>query len=279
MKKFAGFSLDAVDWAGWMAYVRTPDFRRVLLRVAGLWVLFLGFTWGILRLYSRHGAGVEVPKVTGMDFVQAQAQLEELGFETIHIDSIYSANAVPFEVVDQIPQEGSFIKENRRIYLTTYRATPPSEDLGVEEGMDRRVARITLENKGFNITERYEANIPLADKVVRVENAKGKVLNPRSQLPRGAKVTVVIGRMGGADALVPDVMGLTLDSARAVLGRSQFAVGLASFRGCNSGADSSGAVVVMQVPPADGTQVPMGTEIDLDFQCGGTISPAAGNIP
>ena len=279
MKKKLVESVESVDWAGWWEYVRTPDFRKVLTRVGGLWVLYLGVTWLTLRLYSRHGAGLEVPQVTGMDFEEARELLEGLGFETIHIDSIYSAKAVPFQVVDQIPLEGSVIKQNRRIYLTTYRATPPSEDLGVEEGMDSRVARITLENKGFEISERYEANIPLADKVVRVESARGKVLGPRSQLPRGAKVTLVIGRMGSDAGLVPDVLGLTLDSARAVLGRSQFAVGLASFRGCGSGADSTSAVVVSQVPPADGMKVPMGTEIDLDFQCGGAIPAVQGNLP
>ena len=61
------------------------------------------------------------------------------------------------------PDSRNEVKGMRNVYLTVYRATPPNEEVGIEEGMDPGVARILLEMKGFRVRGTVRA-IRIADR-------------------------------------------------------------------------------------------------------------------
>jgi hypothetical protein len=65
--------------------------------------------------------------------------------------------------------------------------------------------------------------------------------------------------------MVPDCRGLILDSARAVLRRSQLSLGLVEYSlAIEDESDSLDAVVIEQTPmPSEEAVVPAGTELDL----------------
>jgi beta-lactam-binding protein with PASTA domain len=249
----------------WLQFLVSRSFRRHLLTLVVIWAVVVASAWIFLKAYSRQGEVVELPDLRGVTLQEAQALLAESGLQAVHLDSVYSRDARPFEVVEQLPPPASPIKPDRNVYLTTYRSLPPNELLGVEEGMDARVARIRLENKGFEIEEVEEANIALVGRVVRVESARRKVLQPDARLPRGTTIRLVIGRTTNERVPMPNLVGLSLDSVRAELIRGRLSLGLVEYsESCEDADDSLEALVIDQhLPPTEDAVVPAGTEIDV----------------
>lgn len=249
----------------WLQFLFSKAFVKTLGGVLLAWGLILTGTWVYLHFYSHHGERVEMPDLKGMTFEEAARNCEALGMEVVHLDSIYADNGRPFHVLEQVPPPGSGIKAGRNIYLTTYRATPPAEIVAVEEGQDLSVARIMLENKGFKVTERSEPNVSLVNRIVRIEDKNGRLLQPTDRLRRGSKVTLYYGRTTSERVMVPDCSGLILDSARAVLRRAQLSVGLVEYSlEIEDESDSLESVVIEQTPlPSEEASVPAGTELDL----------------
>lgn len=249
----------------WFQFIVSRSFRRHLVALALVWVIVIGGAWFFLHQYSRSNEVTELPDLRGERLQDVTAALEAMGLEAVHLDSVYSQKGRPFEVVEQLPAPGSEIKPDRKVYLTTFRSMPPNETLGVEEGMDVRVARIRLENKGFVVVEVEEANIALVGRVVRVESKRGKVLRPEARLPRGTTVRLVIGRTTNERVPMPRLLGLSLDSVRSALIQGRLSLGLVEYsESCEDEDDSLDALVIEQhLPPTLDASVAAGTEIDI----------------
>ena len=235
-----------------------------LFGIALTWVVVLLGTFFLLRWYSQPSAEREVPTLEGMTKTEAQESLEALGLEAVWQDSIYSSTGKPGAVVEQHPPAGSSVKAGRKILLTTFRITPPSEGIGVEEGQDAKLAERLLTTRGFAMTVKEEANSLLAGKVIRVEHA-GKAVASDASFPRGSSLTLVVGVVGAKDVRVPWLMGLSLKDAKGVLNRRNLALGHVGYADdIITALDTSLAVVVSQdETPAEVPYVNEGSAIDL----------------
>ncbi len=69
-----------------------------------------------LSSYTRHGSGVPVPRLKGLNVDKAIALLKEQGFN-VKIDSVFVPDQAPGTVVEQDPDAGTNVKEGRTIYL------------------------------------------------------------------------------------------------------------------------------------------------------------------
>ncbi len=249
----------------WLKFVFSLAFLRTVYRIGWAWFVVLVGMWVFLHFYSRHGDFMEVPDIRGLVLQDAQQNLRSQGLEIIHLDSVYSRDGRAFEVIEQVPPPGSDIKSGRKIYVSTFRSTPPSERVGVTEGQDLTIARIILENKGFLVEERIEPNIALFGRVTRIENQKGFLLSADSRIPRGSKVRLIYGTTTNELVSIPNLIGQTLDSARHRLTRAQLSLGLVEYsESCDDAKDSLKATVLQQHLPANNDlSIPAGTELDL----------------
>ncbi len=206
-----------------------------------------------------------MPALKGLTLIEAQLSLEAEGLIPIHLDSIYSRKGRAFEVIEQVPPADSQIKTGRRVYLTTYRSTPPFESLDITEGQDMGIAKILLVNKGFEVEEKFEPNIALVGRVIRMETAKGRVLAASDRLPKGTSVWLVSGTTTQDLVGVPDIRGLNLEEARKSLTEAQLSLGLVEYTASvEDGSDSLKAKVIEQhLRPTSNRVVPAGTELDL----------------
>lgn len=84
-------------------------------------VLFLVFK--SLKLYTNHGQKIKVDELVGLDLNKAKKLAEDKGFKVKITDSLFMVNRSPGEVFNQNPAAGSFVKENRTIYLTITKQT------------------------------------------------------------------------------------------------------------------------------------------------------------
>lgn len=249
----------------WLRFIFSKAFLRTGIRVGFAWGLILLGTWLFLHVYSRHGERIDMPELKGLHLDEAKSVCQGLKISVVHLDSIYADQGRPHHVLEQIPPAGSGIKSGRNIYLTTYRATPPAEFVGVEEGQDLSVARIVLENKGYRVREVAEPNVSLVNRVIRLENEKGQILRPQDRVRRGQVITMYYGRTTSELVAIPDCRGLVLDSARTLIRRSQLSLGLVEFSlEIEDLEDSLEAVVLEQHPVLnDEILFPAGTELDL----------------
>lgn len=235
-----------------------------LFGIALTWVVMLVGTFLLLRWYSQPSAEREVPSVEGMAKTEAQEALEALDLEAVWQDSIYASNGEPGAVVEQHPPAGSSVKAGRKILLTTFRITPPSEGIGVEEGQDAKLAERLLTTRGFDVDVKEEANSLLAGKVIRVER-KGQPVESAASFPKGSSLTLVVGVVGAKDVRVPWLMGLSLKDAKGVLNRRNLALGHVGYaKDVVTALDTSLSVVVSQdATPTEVPYVTEGSAIDL----------------
>ena len=234
-----------------------------------------------LRSYTRHSERIAVPMVVGLDKGVAIAHLEAEGLRPVVMDSLYNPNGQPGAVVEQDPTAGTEVKGTRNVYLTVYQATPPSERLEVEEGVDAKVARILLEMKGFPFSERYEPAPELVGLVIRIENQKGEEIRPSDRIQKGEQLTLVIGKTSTIQVPLPKFVGMQRGEALSLLKSKGFVSGLSRWLfEPETANDSNLAVVSAQVPAhTPGREVLEGTVVDLTFESttGSYLAPPEAN--
>lgn len=249
----------------WFRFIFSRAFVRTVLRLGIAWLVLVGGLWIYLKVYTQPGSTRVMPSLEGVTFQEASEELASLGLIPVHLDSIYNRNGRPYQVIDQVPPATSKIKAGRKVYLTTYRSSPPFEKLGVEEGQDPGIARIILENKGFEVEEVLEPNVALVGRVIRMEDDRGQTLNAETRRPKGTKVILVAGTTTRELVGVPNLSGLTLEEAREALLEAKLSVGLVEFaESVEDASDSARAKVLEQhLAPTSEQAVPAGTEMDL----------------
>jgi beta-lactam-binding protein with PASTA domain len=137
--------------------------------------------------------------------------------------------------------------------------------VGVREGQELGIARIILENKGFEVEEVLEPNVALVGRVIRIENDQGAVLDSEQRLPRGSLLRLVSGTTTNERVGVPNLLGLNLSEVRARLVKAKLSLGLVEYaESVEDEGDSLRAKVLEQhLKPTTQRSIAAGTEIDL----------------
>ena len=209
-------------------FVFSKTFLKTILVVGVTWVVILGGSMMFLHFNSRPWSERHIPYLVGLPLDSAYMVIEDLALLPIHLDSVYSASAIPGTVLEQSPPAESSVKSGRPVYLTTFRIIPPQERITVHEGQDARLARNILEKKGFIVEEREEPNVILDGKVVRVES-NGIILSPEDRRKRNSKIILVIGKASLRRVRIPWLSGLNLADASEKLTESSLSIGYVEF--------------------------------------------------
>ena len=170
---------------------------KVLLKQIGLAlaaiivICFLMLMW--LKSFTHHGDFETVPDLKGKSLEVVEIELKDNDLKMVVQDSAnYNPNYPAFSVIEQQPEAGAQVKENRKIYLTLN----PSgyRKIGVPNIIRRtyRQAKPTLEALGFkigNIT--YQDDIG-KDEVLGIQY-KGESILPGTLLQKTSKIDLVLG--------------------------------------------------------------------------------------
>ena len=125
---------------------------NILAMVLVVIALAFGVKYG-LDVYTRHGEGIEVPKVEGMVYQNARALMEERGLYLVVTDSGYNKRLPANSILVQNPGPGMKVKQGHTIYVTVN--SPSSPSFAIPDLVDNssfREAEAKLTAIGFKLT-------------------------------------------------------------------------------------------------------------------------------
>ena len=189
-------------------------------------LIFIIFDWLIMPIYIRKGNSVVVMNLQGKDVKRALKQLESEGFKAEIFDTLYTSKFDPETIIDQYPISGSRVKRGRTIRL---KVAQQEKMIMVPNlvGQSRRSAEISLQQIGLNIDTVYTEYNP--------DYQKGTVAwqfpKPGDQIKKGYGLQLTISMGLPPDFFqVPQLFGLSLNSAKKELVKSKFSLGKVSYQ-------------------------------------------------
>jgi eukaryotic-like serine/threonine-protein kinase len=231
---------------------------HILVAASIIFLLALSYFYLYLPGATNHGETITVPSVEGKVFSEAAKFLEDHDLRYEISDSSYSAEYPPLTVLKQIPSPYSKVKEQRKIYLSINRVTPPSVPLPnlIESSLINAEALL----KG---SELRRGKIQLVRgpflNYVQEMRIKGVKVVPGVRVPKGTIVDLVVMDGGSTTLPTPDVIGLSLEDSKISIFGSNLSIGKVTLVTDTVGVK---AVILKQNPvPQENIQV--GDVVDL----------------
>jgi len=240
-------------------------------------VVYTAF-FATLHWVTKHGEELVIPVVRGKDVNTAIARLKAMHFE-VYVDSIYEPSITGLMVLKQVPDSGSVVKEGRTVFLTVNMLIPPHIPMPNLVNLSFRSAEMLLRNNKLILGDTiYVPDI--AAGAVKQQKYKGEDIRPGELISQGSRISLVIGNgLGNTEFDMPEVTGMTVDEAMAVLNQYNLQPIIVPYDQMSAITDTSAAVIVDQRPRAlndagQTNRVKAGEIIDLSIE----QNPAANEI-
>jgi len=229
-----------------------------------LMVLFIfglyHFTFKVwLASYTNHNQEIAIPDLSKMSVQEAVKTLDKLGL-VYEIDSVKHYDDRPvYSIIEFYPAAGFKVKEGRRVFLKSNPKSWQPVEMPDIVGKSKRLAFTQLKISGLEVGDTiYEPDLA-KDAVLRVMY-RGKQIEKGIQLPRFAKVDLVLGKGLEYGVSTPNLIGLNLDAAKTSILANQFEIGRITVQG--SFLDSLNLKVFYQFP-IKGDNYDQGLPVDL----------------
>ena len=167
--------------------------KQLLIAFVGLLVLIiLSVIW--LNVSTNHNQKIEVPNLSKMSLDEVEVTLDNLDLNWEVIDSAsFDANYPKKSVIEQSPEAGDFVKENRKIYLTLNPSGYKDVEIPDFYGKTKRQAVSQLTAIGFRISTQEIYVNDIAKDVVRGLIYKGKDLKNGDKIPQNSEIILKLG--------------------------------------------------------------------------------------
>jgi beta-lactam-binding protein with PASTA domain len=231
-------------------------------------LLCLLYFYAYLPQSTNHGETITVPNVEGMPYAKVTAFLEQHDLRYEISDSSYSSEYPPLTVLKQVPVSGSKVKENRKIYLSINRLTPPT--VPMPDLIDGSLINADAVLKG---SELKRGKIHLVKgpflNVVKEMKIGSRTIAPNTRIPKGTIIDLVVMDGGSNTVTTPDVIGMSLEDAKIPLLGSNLSIGKITLLSDTVGIH---AVIVKQ-NPAPQENIRVGEIVDLWIGESGSAIP------
>lgn len=200
--------------------------KKILIFAGVLIVLFFLVNSVIMPWYVKHSDTAKVPKVTGMNYMDAKTIIEEAGLEIKQGDVKYDENISIGQILDQNPPAEEMVKYGRRIYVTICGGEQLA-DVPNLKGKSLRDAKFTLEQRGLKLGEtvRRNTNEFPEDYVI------SQVIQPTNKVKKNSAIDLILsdGPVVG-DLKVPSLTGKTLDEAKKIITDTKLKLGKITYQ-------------------------------------------------
>ncbi|MBI1769177.1 MAG: PASTA domain-containing protein [Bacteroidetes bacterium] len=194
------------------------DSVKDLLKHLGITVGILLF-FGIIYFYiylpniTNHGEFVEVPDLKGIKIEDLEKFLQDHKLRYTLNDSAYSDSLPPLSVLRQFPAVGSKVKENRIIYVSLNRVSPPTLPMPDLTDGSLANARAVLKSNELKLGMIYYEASPFKN-LVKEFRFHGLPIEAGMRLPKGSVIDLVVGDGNGpADFTIGNLVGDSYETA------------------------------------------------------------------
>ncbi len=260
-----------VQQRGIGAYLQSKDFRYTIIAIVTFLGIFLlvSFLW--LRLYTHHGQELEMPDYTGYSYAEAVKDAKRHKFRMSIQDSLHILGKPGGEIIKQNPPAGSFVKQNRMIYVTITKRSPDQiissrlpEMYGKNYERKKRELEEHFEIKSRIVDTRFDPGDP--DQILEVRYKGRTIIDAKGRdntvpVEKGDYLEFVISSKAGGKVEVPNLICKTYEEAQFLLENLGLKVGDLTRQG--NVTDINTAFVVDQYPLADGSIIDMESTIQL----------------
>ena len=176
-----------------LKFLFTKSFlKQLIIAFIAIIVLVLVILWW-LKFSTNHNQKIEVPDLAKMSLNDVEEKLDELNLRFEILDSAnYNPDYPKYSVIEQIPNAGKFVKEDRKIYLTLNPSEYRKLKLPEVVGRTRRQAEPTLLAMGFKIGKITYRSYIAKDEVLELRH-QGKKVEPGTKLQITTIIDLVLG--------------------------------------------------------------------------------------
>ncbi|MEM6515151.1 MAG: PASTA domain-containing protein [Bacteroidota bacterium] len=176
-----------------ISFIKSKVFLKqiVLAILAIVIIFFITNLW--LDSTTNHGEFVTVPDLKGksLNTVEIELRDNDLAME-VQDSANFNPDYPKFSVIEQYPEAGTQVKENRKIYLTLNPSGYRKVEVPNVVRRTFRQAKPNLETLGFQIGKITYVDDIGKDEVIEIKH-KGKTLEAGDLLPLTSKIDVVLG--------------------------------------------------------------------------------------
>ena len=176
-----------------ISFIKSKAFLKqiIIAIIVIVGILFAVNLW--LDSTTNHGEFVTVPNLTGksLNTVEIELRDNDLSME-IQDSANFNPDYPKFSVIEQYPESGTQVKENRKIYLTLNPSGYRKVEIPKVVRKTFRQAKPTLETLGFEIGKITYVDDIGKDEVIEIKH-NGKTLEEGDLLPLTSKIDVVLG--------------------------------------------------------------------------------------
>jgi len=174
-------------------FVTSKVFLKHLALAVVVAIILVFFVLRFLKYATNHGDFVEVPELKGKTLELVQIEIDDNDLQMVVQDSAnYNPNYPKYSVIDQKPESGSLVKEDRKIYLTLNHSGYRKVAVPLIIRRTLRQAKPTLEALGFEVGNITYVNDIGKDEVLAVKY-KGKNIEAGTLLEKTSKIDLVLG--------------------------------------------------------------------------------------
>ncbi|MDT0688864.1 PASTA domain-containing protein [Salegentibacter sp. F188] len=177
-------------------FSKTFLIQLVLAIIAIVVIAYLALQW--LEYSTNQDQRIKVPDLARMSLDNVEDRLDEMDLRFEILDSAnFNPDFPRYSVIEQVPEPGKFVKENRKIYLTLnpsgYRKVTIPNNLIRKT---RRQVEPTLRSLGFEIGDvTYKPDI--AEDAVLEMRHKGQLVEAGDELMKTSVIDLVLGDGSG----------------------------------------------------------------------------------
>jgi beta-lactam-binding protein with PASTA domain len=214
-------------------WIKTNSVKQVvihlLLAAISFILLLVLFFFYFIPYIARQDEVSIVPRLTGASIDSVLAIADALPVEIIVQDSSFSTDYKPGTILSQYPLPGTQVKPGRKVYLTICPQEPPMTEMPKLTGISYPTAIAKLKSSQLQLGRiRFEPDIAID--IVLEQEIDGKPIPPGTPIKMGTKVDLVVGSgIGEEEFDVPDLTGLTLEEAEAVLKARSLRLGIVRY--------------------------------------------------
>lgn len=251
-----------------MSFKKFLTTRIFLINLLGAFLLIAVLLFIILeglKVYTKHGQSNPVPNFTGLVLHEAENVANKNKLKIQIIDSVYFDDARPGSVVEQVPEAGFGVKDNRTIFLTINSTNKEQVALPKLTNISFRQAQALVENCGLQIGDISYRPSEFNDLVLHVLHDSVEI-NQGDLIYKRSRIDFIIGRDAeNEETPLPNLIGQKIEEARKVIPEAMLNLGVLIYdSSIKNDEDSLNAIIWRQRPDTKiVTSVELGTSIDL----------------